>query len=723
MIKVGKDMKIQQIWPEWTIEQVIGKGAFGIVYRIRKGVEHRAIYSALKIIHIPINEGEIAEYLEQGMDENSIRSLLQEDALLLENEIKIMISLKSSINVVSIEDYAIVEDDDGLGWTFYIRLELLESLSSYVQRNGGISPYETLQMGIDISNALASCEKAGIIHRDVKPGNIFRNNDGAFKLGDFGIAKQLQESTSTYTQIGTPSFEAPEIIRGQKYDNTIDIYALGIILYTYLNRGRKPFMPSYPNPIRKTDIENALRRRMSGEPMVPPIDAPSQLSEIILKACAYYPRERYQSAKELRQDLLNFRVGGVAEEDLPTERLSMKPKKEPLEKTQKTIKKQNKERKPPQKNNTRKILTVLYICGVAVVAALGGYLLGSGRDDSTVTVAKVEGEKEIESEDENTPEEMAKETEKPVPLATQEVKPTSTSIPELTVTNTPTPKPTATSTPTPTPFPKGYWNTVTPLEKAEIGNIVKMGHEYSYINDATNSTPSASEMEWYVIDKDGDSLLLMSKYGLSGENLSNISIDSWLNIKFFNYVFTQEERSKIVLTTVGNNTFPYNVRELKEDESAERKVFLLSSEEYSKYFTDRDDEVEIPEFVKKCPYRSIYAQSGRSAEDENAGIVVRDSNEEGVCVMEYNPTNGSWEFKDKLGVIRPVMWVYKGVTWSKESIIRNIQKELNKKNYYCGPAGGFLNYLTSLKLKEYQIDHNLPVTGLVTEEVRGSLGV
>lgn len=400
-------MNIHDIWPEWTIEEEIGKGSFGTVYRIRKGTGPGAIYSALKVIRIPASDSVIDELLGQGMDRESIRRMLKNDAAQLENEIKVMISLKSSINIVSIEDYKIVPE--GMSWHFFICMELLESVSGYAKRNKGLSRDEVVQLGIDISNALKSCEKAGIIHRDVKPANIFRNREGAYKLGDFGIAKQMHDRTAAYTRIGTPSFEAPEILLGKKYNHTVDIYALGTILYTYLNRGRKPYMPPHPKSITQADIETATERRLTGYPLEAPPGTPAELAKIVLKACKFQPEQRYQHAQDLREDLISYQRVGRRKDPGGTETVS--PGKD-------SSGKKNSGKKTPV---LRRAFIILALAAVVVAGIIAGYLLSTDDVDPDSKGATAT-------------------TSTPKPAATSTPKPAETSSPKPTATSTPQPE-------------------------------------------------------------------------------------------------------------------------------------------------------------------------------------------------------------------------------------------------------------------------------------------
>ena len=151
-----------------------------------------------------------------------------------------MSELKGNRSIVNIEDYQVVESDDGLRFYIVIRMELLTSLTSYSSKNT-LSQNDIIRMGIDICDALIICEKHSVVHRDIKPENIMIHSDGAFKLGDFGVAKQLSKTTVS-TIAGTEGFMAPEISKGQEYSHTADIYSLGILLYYYLNNKKMPFV-------------------------------------------------------------------------------------------------------------------------------------------------------------------------------------------------------------------------------------------------------------------------------------------------------------------------------------------------------------------------------------------------------------------------------------------------------------------------------------------------
>jgi len=143
-----------------------------------------------------------------------------------------------------------------------------------------------------------------LIHRDIKPQNIFINAGGHYKLGDFGISRKLEKTSSGLSKKGTYPYMAPEVYMGKEYNSNVDIYSLGMLMYRLLNGNRLPFLPLAPNPIRHDDTERALIRRMSGEEIPAPAFASKELSEIILKMCAYKKENRYKTASEVKYDLL-----------------------------------------------------------------------------------------------------------------------------------------------------------------------------------------------------------------------------------------------------------------------------------------------------------------------------------------------------------------------------------------------------------------------------------
>ena len=213
-------------------------------------------------------------------------------------------------HVVSFEDFKVVEYLDEIGWDISIRMEYLTSFMDYCTGKE-LTEKEVIKLGCDLAMALIYCRKLNIIHRDVKPENIFVSRFGDFKLGDFGIAREQAHTMSNMSKKGTYSYMAPEIYKGEKYDSSIDFYSLGIVLYKLMNQNRLPFLSLDKQLITYRDKETALARRMAGEKMPAPVNASAAFSHIILKACANEPGKRYRKPEDMLRDLEKLRLAPV----------------------------------------------------------------------------------------------------------------------------------------------------------------------------------------------------------------------------------------------------------------------------------------------------------------------------------------------------------------------------------------------------------------------------
>lgn len=286
----------------WEIAREIGKGSFGTVYEITKEEFGHTYRAALKVIHIPQEKGDVDQVRGLGMSEADITEYYQEIAEDCVREIVLMSQMQGHTNVVNYQAHEVRRQANGVGWDILIQMELLTPLDQYLA-NHPLTYEDVVNLGISVCKALERCQKLDIIHRDVKPGNIFISEQGDFKLGDFGIARTAERTMSGMSRKGTYTYMAPEIHQGKAYNRNVDIYSLGLVLYRLLNNNRGPFMPPYPEKVRYQDSEQALIRRMRGDSILPPKQDQGKLAEIVLKACAFDPKERYAHPEEMREDL------------------------------------------------------------------------------------------------------------------------------------------------------------------------------------------------------------------------------------------------------------------------------------------------------------------------------------------------------------------------------------------------------------------------------------
>lgn len=303
--------EIANVWPEWTIVERIGAGSYGVVYKaVRKehGLESSA---AIKVISIPQNPSEVDSLHAEGLSLDETKTYFEGVVNDFINEIRVMESLKGMQNIVSVEDYKVVEHTDSVGWDIFIRMELLTPFPQYLQ-DLQLSQEEVVKLGSEICQALAICQQKDIIHRDIKPENIFVNDFGFFKLGDFGVARKLENLTGSLSQKGTYNYMAPEVANGTHYDARADIYSLGIVLYRLLNDNCYPFLTkeTMKDPAAR---KSALERRLHGELLSPPCGASPALARVILRACLPDPQRRYQTPEEF-QDALNAAAKGEVDD-------------------------------------------------------------------------------------------------------------------------------------------------------------------------------------------------------------------------------------------------------------------------------------------------------------------------------------------------------------------------------------------------------------------------
>ena len=346
------------LWGEWTPGEWLGEGSFGTVWEISRKVPGNPDFrAAVKHISIPQDEKEIRNMLAEGVfsDERSASAFYDGQLRSLMDEVNIMHRLRGYTNIVSYEDHLIVPKAGGIGYDVFLRMELLRPLTDVMQNE--MPRTEVLRLGRDIGTAVQVLNTLGMVHRDIKPQNIFVNETGDYKLGDYGTARALKsDSAAAMSRKGTFNYMAPEIFLGNAADATVDLYSLGLVLYRLVNGNRLPFLP-LNGDLTTDQYEGALARRMKGEPLPPPAYADEALSRIILKACAYDPKKRYRTAEAFLEALKRYESqisggarpspedisdrerkdpageGSLREEETPTGRTSRRREKVPAGET------------------------------------------------------------------------------------------------------------------------------------------------------------------------------------------------------------------------------------------------------------------------------------------------------------------------------------------------------------------------------------------------------
>lgn len=280
---------INKVIRGWTIENEIGEGSLGIVY---KAVNNTGNVSAIKHISLPRDYKEVESLIKNGI----IKNHFEADnyfASVIRKEIETMKKFSGNQFIVNFCDIYQENRLDGSGIDFYIRMEYAEDITVHF-KNKKIDTNDVIKIGINICSALELCSSINISHNDIKPNNIFIGNDGNYKLGDFSAMTNIGDEN--IPKFGTFNYIAPEVYNGKNTTEATDLYSLGLVMYKLLN-GDLPFES------KDNDEKKAFNIRMTGKklPIIKGVD--KKLMDILIKACSFKSDDRYRSATEMKKAL------------------------------------------------------------------------------------------------------------------------------------------------------------------------------------------------------------------------------------------------------------------------------------------------------------------------------------------------------------------------------------------------------------------------------------
>ena len=292
----------QPLWENWFLDSLIYNGANSRVYKIKRSRDGEDEYAAMKAVTITLDN----DLFISGDD--SIK-YLDDRCKSAKSEIKNMIKLQRSPYIVSYYDDVTKEiiDDTGVkcGYDILIRMEYLECFGSRIRKKDiSVATQDVINLAYDIGNALLDVHKNKMIHRDIKPDNIFIDEFGYYKLGDLGVTKNINASGYASTRTGTEPYAAPEVWRSESYTQAAytykaDIYSFGLVLYQLMNNNYLPFMSDFTH----NELEKSISMRMRGEKISPPSNGSEQFKQIICRMCQFNPDERFSDISEFLDSL------------------------------------------------------------------------------------------------------------------------------------------------------------------------------------------------------------------------------------------------------------------------------------------------------------------------------------------------------------------------------------------------------------------------------------
>ncbi|MDR1639283.1 MAG: hypothetical protein LBT59_06275 [Clostridiales bacterium] len=289
----------------WTIESEIRKDSFGAVYKISKDVDGVKSFSALRALFLPLSSF-LGDFSLQGIKWESMPECLGKIVDGYLQSLKFIDKLKGAANIVSYEDCRALEMEDEIGYVIVFRMELLDRLEDVIAEKD-LGEMDAVKLGLDICGALEAIEETQPLI--IEPDSIMISKQGDYKLGRLELDGDCLLWEGRTFAIDD-RYLAPNRLASE--DRVLfNLYSLGLVMYQITNGKLLPFMPPANEIVSPFIRREAIERRLSGEKLPPPSNASKELADIILKACAYNEKERYQSVAEMKNALLEYMSGKI----------------------------------------------------------------------------------------------------------------------------------------------------------------------------------------------------------------------------------------------------------------------------------------------------------------------------------------------------------------------------------------------------------------------------
>jgi serine/threonine protein kinase len=285
-----------------TVDSQLAKGPNGDVYLVTRRMDGKKL--ALKHISIPTSEAQTKALIYSGAARNEADAQRYYNSLVkeLKSELLLINGIKNSGNLLKFRGYQVDQKYIGVGYDVYLLSDFCQSLPNFLADNP-LTKLQAINLAIDLCSALEQLRTAGLIHRDVHPRNIFwgTGSNPHFLLGDLGVVPISELPYSAMPDASITDYTAPEVLsESATLSETMDVYGIGLVLYEIYNGG----------------VLSLGSEGRTAEPLPTPAYADVALSEILLKACAFSPEDRYQSPADMKQALMLYLQRGDVSDDL-----------------------------------------------------------------------------------------------------------------------------------------------------------------------------------------------------------------------------------------------------------------------------------------------------------------------------------------------------------------------------------------------------------------------
>ena len=294
--------KITPLLSGMTIKKKIGRGPNSSVYLAVKGPEQTKY--AVKHVSIPSSDAKTKALIYSGAVKTEYEAQKYYSNLIADykSELLLMNKVKNAPNLLKFRGYQIDQKALGVGYDVYLLSNYAQNLIDYLEIP--ISKVNAVNLGIDLAEALEQLRTENLIHKDVHPSNIFCIDGQRFALGDLGATEADGLQYSTLPDAMITAFTAPEVLPDDAcLSSTMDIYSVGVILYMVYNGNDLPL------------DDGGHFRNTADEELPAPLYADQDMAAIILKACAFNPKDRYQTPSELKEALVLYAQSGDVSDD------------------------------------------------------------------------------------------------------------------------------------------------------------------------------------------------------------------------------------------------------------------------------------------------------------------------------------------------------------------------------------------------------------------------